>query len=167
MNKLSKQNYDKLNEMFLYEYPPVIDNSFSVGTTSGTYHCKNWTFRVHKREGRAWMSDTYFGDKSREVDNDNVKKYKKIFDFREVVRVPDSSKDEYEEKDLYYVATGSGGYSCGNLHWKKKNTPKSKKLLTEKKAEKIKEYKYKIGWLEQDLKKIENNEWYEPLKEAK
>jgi hypothetical protein len=162
--KLTVENYEMLNENFLYECSPVVDNSFSVGTTPGTYHCKNWTFRVSKESGRAWVSDTYFNSTSEELTDDNIGKYKNVFDFREVIRVPDSSIDEYDQEDLFRVAIDSGGYSCGNLHWKKKTTNKSRRLLIEKKNSQIASHKRSIGWLEDDLHRINNNKWYEALK---
>ena len=48
---LSKENYDKLNENYLYKKEPIINNSFYVGRTPATYHCKNWTFKVNLANG--------------------------------------------------------------------------------------------------------------------
>ena len=154
IKRLSKKNYDSLNETFLYKKKPIIDNSFSVGTTSGTYHCKNWTFRVHKRDGGASMADTYFGDAYTIVTDRNIKGYKKVFDFREVKKIGDDEVDEYCRKDLYYAATNSGGYSCGNLYWVKKTAQKSKRLLIKKKREEIKSLKQQLEWAEEGLKRL-------------
>jgi hypothetical protein len=157
MNRLSKKNYDTLDENFLYKKKPIIDNSFSVGTTSGTYHCQNWTFKVKKKDGEAWMIDTYWGSSygsGHKVTNKNMKEYKKIFDFREVRRIMDNEVDEYNQKDLFFVATDSGGYSCGHLYWVKKTAEKSNEKLIKKKKTEIESYKRKIDWAEQDLRDL-------------
>lgn len=155
--KLSKENYDKLNEKYLYKKQPVIDNSFYVGTTSGTYHCKNWTFKAHKRNGKAYMYDTYFDSSdshSYEVTDDNIDEFEFIFDFNEVKRIGDYEYDEYDEHDIYRVATNSGGYSCGKLYWVNKDSPKSKKLLIKKKEQEIRSLKNQLEWAENDLERL-------------
>lgn len=156
--KLSKENYDKLNTNFLYKKEPTINNNFSVGTTPGTYHCKNWTFRVSKYEdGKAYMNDTYFNDSnSYEVTDENINDFEFIFDFNEVKRINDYEYDEYNEHDLYRVATNSGGYSCGKLYWVNKDAPKSKRLLIEKKEQEIRSLKNKLEWAENDLERLLN-----------
>lgn len=165
ISKLSKENYDKLDENFLYKKKPVIDNSFSVGTTPGTYHCKNWTFNVRKRDGCAAMSDTYFGSYYEDVTDENISEYEKVFDFREVEKIHDATIDEYEDNDLIVAATDSGGYSCGHIHWIKKGTPKSKILLVNKIKEKIESLRREIKWREEELQRIESGKYYEPLKD--
>lgn len=161
---LSKENYDKLNENYLYKREPIIrepiiDNSFYVGNTPGTYHCKNWTFKAHKYEnGRVFMNDTYFGDNNRfEVTDNNINDFEFVFDFREVRKIRDSENDEYNEEDLYYVATDSRGYSCGGCYWIKKDTKKSKELLIKKKKLEIKSLENHLKWAEDDLKRLEND----------
>ena len=144
MKKLSQENYDSLDEHFLYKTEPIVDNSFSVGTTPGTYHCKNWTFRVTKREGKAWMCDTYFGDNCTEVTDENIKKYEKVFDFREVRKIHGDFRDEYEESDLIFAATDSGGYSCGGCNWVRKDAVKSNRLLIEKHKRNIESLEWKL-----------------------
>jgi len=157
---LSKENYDKLNENFLYKKEPIIDNSFYVGNTSGTYHCKNWTFKVSKyKNGKAYMNDTYFGD-GRELTDENIDEYEFIFDFEEVKRIHDNESNEYNEEDLYRVATDSGGYSCGHLYWVNKETKKNRDLLIDKKKEEIRCLQRDLKWAEQDLERLENREYW-------
>lgn len=152
---LSKENFDKLNENFLYRKEPIIDNSFYIGNTSGTYHCKNWTFKVCKYEdGRVYMRDTYFNDISTQITDENINEFEFVFDFREVKRINDSEVNEYNEEDLYRVATDSGGYSCGKLHWVKKDTVKPKQLLIDKKKREIESLKNKLGWAEDELVRL-------------
>jgi hypothetical protein len=157
--KLSAENYALLNENYLYEKKPIIDNSFSVGTVPGTYHCRNWTFRCYKREGKAYMVDTYrnsFQYNTYEVTDNNIKEFNKVFDFREVAKISNASRDEYEESDKFYVATDSGGYSCGGLTWVKKNALKSQKLLIKKTKAEIESLENKLRWKKEDLEKYEN-----------
>ena len=100
------------------------------------------------------MADTYFGDAYTIVTDRNIKGYKKVFDFREVKKIGDDEVDEYCRKDLYYAATNSGGYSCGNLYWVKKTAQKSKRLLIKKKREEIKSLKQQLEWAEEGLKRL-------------
>jgi len=162
--RLSKENYNKLDENFLYKRPPIINNSFSVGTVSGTYHCKNWTFKVYKRDGRAWAADTYFGDRYEELTDENFGLYEKVFDFREVKKIRDNERDEYEEKDIIVAATDSGGYSCGHICWVLNTAKKSQRLLIEKCKNKINSLENHIQWEKRDLEKYIDGTHYK-LKE--
>jgi hypothetical protein len=146
---LSKENYDKLDENYLYKKEPKRDGEY-------TYWCKNWTFKVRKRDGNAWMYDTYFDswDSAIEVTDNNINEFEIVFDFREVKRIPDSSVDEYNEEDLYRAATDSGGYSCGKLYWIKKDAVKSKDLLISKKQYEIESLKRKLKWAEDELERL-------------
>lgn len=159
--KLSKENYDLLDENFLYKCEPVINNSFYVGATSGTYHCKNWTFIVKKRDDKAWMCDTYFKDHGEELTDENIGKYEKVFDFREMKQINDDFADEYEDSDKVFVATGSGGYSCGGCNWVKKTAIKSQRLLVEKSKKKIQSLELRLEREKNDLVKFKNGTAYE------
>ncbi|WP_346938228.1 hypothetical protein [uncultured Clostridium sp.] len=155
---LSKENYDKLNENYLYER-----EAFKTGISDDYYWCKNWTFKIKKYEdGRVYMVDTYWGDSQDsltfEVTDENIDKFKFIFDFREVERVPDSDIYDYEEEDLYRVPTNSGGRSCGKLYWKNKNTKKSNRLQIENKLYEIKQLENKLKWAREDLERLKNND---------
>ena len=79
---------------------------------------------------------------------------KLFFDFREVVRVNDWEVDEYDQKDLYCVATDSGGSSCDNLYWIKGGTKKSRERLLVKFQEKVLSAKHNLETAERDLKKL-------------
>jgi len=154
---LSKENYDKLNTNYLYKKEPVVDHSLYIGQTPITYHCKNWTFKVSKYEdGSAYMRDTYFSDSSHsyEITDENIDDFKFVFDFREVRKIGDSHSNEYDEEDLYYVATNSGGYSCGGCYWINKDTKESKTLLIDKKKREIESLKNQMEWAERDLARL-------------
>lgn len=154
---LSKENFDSLNENFLYKKEPVIDNSFSVGTTPGTYHCKNWSFIIKKYDdGRAFIADTYFKDHWQPITDENISNYEKVFDFRDVMKISDESANDYEDEDKYFVATGSGGYSCGGCNWVKKTAVKSARLLKIRHENAIATLEWKLKYEREQLKKIED-----------
>lgn len=148
---LSIELYDKLDENLLYKMEPDKKDSY-------TYHCKNWTFRVKKYDdGSAWMIDTYYNswDSHKiQITDDNYHKFDIVFDFRNVEQIQDNEVDEYDEGDLFRVATSSGGYSCGRLYWKNKNTKKSKRRLIEKYSEKVKRAEHDLEWARNDLMNI-------------
>lgn len=152
-SKLSKSNFDKLDLDFLYK---AIPSDFNKGNMGDPYWCKNWTFKVEKDEksGKAWMCDTYFRDSFIEVTDDNIDKFEIVFDFREVKQIRDSEYDEYDEKDVYRVATNSGGYSCGGLYWINKDCKKSIDLIIEKKKYEIRSLERNLAWAKDDLEKL-------------
>ena len=150
---LSKENYDSLNENYLYKKEPDEEGQY-------TYWCKNWTFKVHKnKNGQAFMLDTYFSswDSYIEVTDENINEFEVVFDFREVKKIRDSEVDEYNKEDLFLAATNSGGYSCGGLHWVKKDAVKSKKLLIDNKKGEIESLKRQLRWAEDDLERLLNS----------
>jgi hypothetical protein len=154
---LSKENYDKLNENYLYK-----KESIRKDTYTDTYWCKNWTFKVYKRDGKATMLDTYFNswDSHRiQVTDENINEFEVVFDFTEVKRINDYERDEYNEGDLYRVATDSGGYSCGKLYWVKKDILKSKDLIINKTKKEIESLKRQVQWAENNLERMLNGDW--------
>jgi len=155
---LSKKNYNQLDENFLYKKEPIIDNSFNIVDTPGHYHCKNWSFTCKKLDdGRVFMLDTYFNSFNHhhiEVTDENSHKFEKIFDFREVHKVGDSQADEYREADLFCVATGSGGYSCGGLYWVKNGAEKDLQLQIDKQEKEIDYAKRDLAYKERELERL-------------
>jgi hypothetical protein len=150
---LSRENFDKLNENFLYKNEPKPYNR-------DKFWCRNWTFKVDKySDGRAYMLDTYYGDwdSAIEVTDENLNDFEFVFDFREVKQLRDSEVDEYDRDSLFYVATDSGGYNCGGCYWTKKDIKKSKQLLIDKKKNEIESLKSKLKWAEQDLIRLQNS----------
>lgn len=152
---LSKENYNKLNENYLYKREPIIRGNW-IGYD--VYHCKNWTFRVRKFEnGTAYMVDTYFNSLDShyiEITNENINDFEIVFNFNDVKRIRDGEENEYNKEELFHVATDSGGYSCGNLYWVKRDAKKSKQLMINKKKKEIESLKRKLEWAEDDLKRI-------------
>lgn len=154
---LSEENYDRLNENFLYKKDPDPNKSY----LGGAHWCRNWTFKVEKRhDGRAFMYDTYWGSSSEnyiEVTNENIKEFEMIFNFKEVERVPFTQADEYERENLIYAPVDSGGMTCTKFYWIKKGTQKSRELQIEKKKEEIRRLESKLEWAERELKELENS----------
>ena len=152
---LSKENYDKLNENFLYSKDPDKNKNY----LGGAYWCRNWTFKVCKLDtGKAFMYDTYWSSASEdyiEVTDENINDFKFIFDFREVIKIRDTDIDEYDISDLICAATDSGGMTCGHNHWIKKGALKSNKLLIEKTEKEIERLKRKLANAERYLKMLE------------
>ncbi len=154
--KLSKENYDKLNENYLYQREPI--RKSESWSASNVYHCKNWTFKIRKYDdGRAFMLDTYFNSwdsHNIQVTDENIDDFNIVFDFRDVKRIKDSEYNEYNDEDLFRVATNSGGWSCGGLYWIKKEAKKSRQLLIDKKKDEIQYLKHKLEWAEDELKRL-------------
>jgi hypothetical protein len=127
------------------------------------------------------MCDTYFDSWDShviQVTNKNIDEFEFVFDFREVERIHDSETDEYEQEDVTRVATGSGGYSCGRLHWIKKGTQKSLRSLIYKKKSEVEMLERSLKYAREDLVKTKNKRkiildlcggtgsWSKPYKEA-
>jgi len=127
------------------------------------YWCQNWTFRPVKNSNGEWyMHDTYYnswGYHNIKVTEENVNDFKFVFDFREVKQIPDGTENEYNESDLYMVATNSGGYSCGNLHWVKKDAKRSIDKLIAKQKRKVKYLESDLKYESEQLKKMESGEY--------
>jgi len=150
--KLSKENFDKLNKNFLYKRQPCNGGS-------EPYWCRNWTFICQNSDdGKAFMVDTYFRNSSIEVTDENIDFFKFVFDFREVRKIRDSEIDEYDDADLIWAATDSGGYSCGHIHWVKNDCKKSISKLINKTKNEISSLQSKIRFAEAELSKLEQNE---------
>jgi len=151
--KLSKENYDKLNENYLYRKEPP-DRSWK------TLWCKNWTFRIFKKDGKAFMEDTFWsnGGHTIEVTDDNINEFEKVFDFREVEKIHCDEADDYNDEDVYKVAIGSGGWEYGVQCFIKKGAKKNRQKLIEKKKYEIEQLKKQLEWAEEELKELMKEE---------
>jgi hypothetical protein len=153
---LSKENYDKLNANYLYKKKNEIWNG--IGDKRW---CKNWTFVVRKHDdGSAVMLDSYYksyDSHSYHITDKNIDEFYKVFDFREVKRIHDDEVDEYNEEDLFRVATDSGGYYCGKLYWVRKDVEKARGKLIEKAKYKVERAKSNLEHLERHLENLLNN----------
>jgi len=154
---LSKENAERLNTNYLYkkEIPPRDIDKYPCGPC----WCRNWTYRCKGpgRDGNYYMYDTYYDDWDSAilVTDENINDFEVVFDFREVKRIHDGEADEYNEKDLFCVATDSGGYSCGGLYWVKNDAVKSKDRLIHKQQNEIESLKRQLKWAEEELERLQ------------
>lgn len=130
---LSKENYDTLNENYLYEKKPL-------------------TYFAAKQRGEAFMFDTYGNNKGIQVTDDNIDEFKFIFDFREVEQLPDSEVDEYDKKDLYFIAYEN--YDQAYTYWKNKGVQKSLDLQIVKAKNRVENAKMQLEWTKNNLKNL-------------
>ena len=124
------------------------------------YHCKNWTFIPKVCGNEIIMLDTFyksFDSHKIKVTPDNISDFEFVFDFNDVKQIPDKEADEYEEANLYFVATNSGGYSCGKLYWVNKDAQKSKHKIKEKILRKVECLNRQLEWAKDELSRLEEN----------
>lgn len=153
---LSKENYDKLNENILYKKEPTYDPKESyIGCIPVSYWCKNWTFRVKKHDGKAFMVDTYWSTQETftEITDENINDFEVVFDMTEVMMISKECIDEYKEEDVFCVAIDSGGISYPK-YFVRRDAKKSRELQIEKKKEEIRRLKSKLEWAERELKEL-------------
>lgn len=156
MSILSKENYNKIKSNHLYKAEPKEGEE--------TW-CRNWTFYPSKNsDGSVFMVDTYYGRSSLQVTDENINRFTEVFDRDKVVRVSDPSVPNYDPEDLYRVATDSGGWTCGRLHWKDRDTKMSAKRMIRNKEEKITSLNREVELLERDIKQIKNGEYFDEAK---
>ena len=152
---LSKGNYKKLDINYLYRKEPVFKDNYT-----NSLHCKNWTFKIEKDEKdgeyEAWMVDTYWssGSNTIKVTDENIDDFELIFDFREVMQISDSASNEYNKSDVYFAATGSGGYSYGGCYWVKKDAHKSLDLLIQKKKRELISVEWSLKSAQRELQNL-------------
>lgn len=153
---LSKENYDKLDENFLYKKVPKRDpNETYIGCTPISYWCKNWTFRVKKHNGKAFMYDTYWTVQENyiEVTDENINEFEVIFDMIKVRITSKEFIDEYNKEDVFCEAIDSGGISYPK-YFVRKDAKKSISLQIEKKKEEIRRLKSKLEYAERELNEL-------------
>lgn len=127
------------------------------------YHCKNFTFMPKKYNDKWYMVDTYFGDWSIEVTDENFKLFEIVFDRNRVVQI---SRDEYytiAPNKRFCVPVDSGGQTYAKC-FKIIGAKPLRKIIKNEKIEKIKFYKSQIEYLENDLLTIDADERYEDEK---
>ena len=115
----------------LYKCAPVLE-WLPASRRSDPYYCMNWTFRPAKSsDGKIQMVDTYYGDKSIEVTEENRDLFELVFDFNDVNLYGRTSPAEngYKEEDYYRVAIGSGSMTERKYFLKKGAKPDEELLL--------------------------------------
>ncbi|KUO74381.1 MAG: hypothetical protein APF81_19280 [Desulfosporosinus sp. BRH_c37] len=131
MKKLSRENFNKLNENFLYKKAPE----------PGQEHSRNWTYKCVKNEirGTASMLETSLTGveilemvmPSTEVTDENINEFEKVFDFSEVKQICEFQVDEYDEKDVIHIPTCTKRWR-EECWWIKNGTEKSTDKLIKK-----------------------------------
>jgi len=154
---LSNINKNRIILTGLYKHEP--DKYRVYG--SDMYHCRNWTFKPHEYNGEIYMVDTYFGDgNTYTLSDQNIDEFEFIFDFTSVKRIGDDETDEYEDNNVYRVATDSWGYSGTHLYWVDKEAKRSKEKLLNKQIDEINSLQRKLKWAEDELERIKDGTHY-------
>lgn len=110
---LSQSNIDKLCMTGLYRCNPVLE-WLPLYKRDNPYWCKNWTFKVKKRDDNYYMYDTYWasGDENPvKLTDDNFDKFELVFDFNDVEEFRGDYQKwiTYNNDDRFCVGVDSGG----------------------------------------------------------
>lgn len=152
---LSKENYDSLDENYLYKLTPVREpDETYIGTIPISYWCKNWTFKVRKNNIiGAVMVDTYYDSITShciQVTDENIHDFEVIFDFRNVTRITKEIAEEYNRDAVFCVAVDSGGINYPTW-FVKDGAKKSRSKQMAKKKEEIRCLKSDLEYAEREL----------------
>lgn len=157
---LSKENSKKLVLTGLYSHEP--DKKYRGSLyENDLYWCFNWTFTIkHNEETNKWyMVDTYFGDKSIELTDDNFNEFNFLFDFNEVEKCCNSENiSEYDKSDWWHVPVDSSGLLHGGKYFLRKGAKKSKEKVIERLEDEIKSLERKIKYKKETLERVKNDE---------
>lgn len=113
--KLSKENYDKLNEHFLYYYKYAVDLNNNIPAFEAEPY-RNYTYFLVKHNGRALMIDTrrnskkYNPSKAFIVTDDNINLFVAALDLREYETVHSCYIKEYDRSKLIKLCVNPWGY---------------------------------------------------------
>jgi hypothetical protein len=151
---LSENNKNAIIKTGLYSHKPDVKYRGTL-YADNLYWCMNWTFKPSfYQDGRVFMVDTYFNDKSIELTDENIGEFTLIFDFNEVQQ--ESSPEEYNEDDIYHVAIDSGGMYCGGKYFRRKNAKRSKEKLIDICKSKLKSAEYDVKKYKRELEELNN-----------
>lgn len=155
---LSQENINKLVMTGLYRHEP--DKRYRGSLYwNDMYHCFNWTFRIsyNEKENKWYMVDTYFGDKSIELTNDNFDEFEFLFDFNKVESHSGKNIYEYDESDWWHVAVDSGGITYGK-YFVRKGATKNKERVLKRIEEEINSLERQLKIKKEYYEKVKNNE---------
>ena len=151
---ISEEKRKMINPKGLYSHQVV--DSWVYGDDK--YWCRNWTFKPHIFEdGRVFMYDSYFDDwgSSKEVTDENFEEWEFIFDFNNVRPISYYEAQKYDEDDLYRnIATNSGGYTCSDCIWVKKNAKQNIDKRIELAEKELNSAKNEVEWRKRDLDRL-------------
>jgi hypothetical protein len=118
--------------------------------------CRNWTFTVSLHDdGTACMVDTYFGDRSMELTDENFGEFTFLFDFDKVDKTSRDIWLEYPEDKKFWAPTDSGGVYCGGSYFILKGAKPSKALKREILLGLIHDAELQVEWRKQDLARLD------------
>ena len=106
---LSQSNIDRLNMHAYYKHNP---EARYRGKTyeDNLYWCMKWVFYPSYTDRCGYlMVDTYFGNKSIVLTDDNFDEFEFLFDRREYKEMPRKLASRYDDSDVIVAATDSGG----------------------------------------------------------
>ena len=151
---LSEENKNKIINTGLYSHKPEVKYRGTL-YANNLYWCMNWTFKPSfYQDGRVYMVDTYFNDKSIELTNKNIDEFTLIFDFNDVQQ--ENYPEDYNNDDIYHVAIDSGGTYCGGKYFRNKNSKRSKEKLIEICESKLKSAEYDVRRYKEELEELNN-----------
>lgn len=128
MGNLSQENIDKIVKTGLYEHKP--DRKYREWIYyDDLFWCYNWTFTPSEYNGKWYMWDTYYKNKSIELTDENFEEFNLVFDFNDVEKHSGRYIEEYEEDDWWRMATDSGGWSYPKYYIKKGAKKNKEKVL--------------------------------------
>jgi hypothetical protein len=148
---LSQSNIDKLVLTGLYghEVPE------RKGALDDPRWCRNWTFTVHVRDNStACMVDTYFGNRSIELTDENFDEFTFLFDFAKVTKTSREIWQEYDESKKFWAPTDSGGMYCGGSYFILKGAKPSRVLKREILLEEIRSAEVHLGYKRNELARL-------------
>jgi len=122
--------------------------------------CRNGTYTLQEYDdGSLYMRDTYFGDYSIKVTEENEKDFKPVMIFDDVLQVVFDNYNEYNEKDRFHYPTDSGGQQYAK-YFVLKNAKPSREKKKAMLLDKIEYYKRSIEFTEGELFRLDKNEYY-------
>lgn len=97
------------------------------------FHCRNWTFTIHKidDEGIIHLYDTYFDERELEINEEDLNTdFELLLDYSLYDKV-DRMKDlrDYDREDYKIVSDNSGGFSSKSKYLRKGAKRSYKRML--------------------------------------
>ncbi len=149
---LSQSNIDKLVLTGLYGHEVPAPSKYN----NDPRWCRNWTFTVRVRDDdTACMIDTYFGDRSIELTDENFDEFTFLFDFDKVTQTSRAIWQEYDESNKFWAPTDSGGTYCGGSYFILKGARPSKVLKREILLGQIHDAENALKWKKDELARLD------------
>jgi len=153
---LSQSNIDRLNMHAYYKHEPDVEYR---GKTyeDNLYWCMNWVFYPSYTERYGYlMIDTYFGNKSIVLTDENFDEFEFLFDRREYKEMPRELASRYDESDVIVAATDSGGTS-NKKYYVRKDAKESLTKVIDSLIEEIEILESKLEFKKSELRRYQND----------